>query len=58
MSTIKRTLRHSKKGKGERGFRGRKRGRVQRFKKYILRVLRAQQGKGKKIRTKQERAKE
>ena len=43
MSTIKGTLRHSKKG-----FRWRKKGRVERFKRYILRALRAEQGKGKK----------
>ena len=54
MSTIKGTLRHSKKG-----FRWRKKGRVERFKRYILRALRAEQGKGKKKKgTKQERAKE
>ena len=44
-SAIKRTLRHSRRGgiwEGEkRGFRGR----FQRFKKYILRALRAQQGR-------------
>ena len=61
MSTIKGTLRHSRNGRGggkEKGFKGRKRGRVQRFKRYILRALRAQQGKGKKKGTKQERVKE
>ena len=55
MSTIKGTLRYSRiGGEGEWGFTGR----FQRFKRYILRALRAQQGRGKKRGTKQERAKE
>ena len=45
MSTIKGTLRRSKKGEGIKwGFRGR----VQRFKTYVLRALKAQQRKVKK----------
>ena len=55
MSIIKGILRHSRKEGGggeERGFRGKKRRRVQKFKRYILRALRVQQGKGKKKGTK------
>ena len=57
MSTIKETLRHSRKGGGGDWDGGKKR-RVERFKRYLLRVLRAQRRKGKKKGTKQERAKE
>jgi len=61
MSTIKRTLRHSRMG-GRKGIQGGEKWgfteRFQRFKRYILRILRAQQRRGKKRGTKQERAKE
>ena len=60
MSTIKGTLRHSRMGERKGIQWGEKWGfteRFQRFKRYILRVLRAQQGRGKKRGIKQERAK-
>ena len=55
MSIVKGTLRHSRKNGEEKwGFRSI----VQRFKRYILRTLRAQQGGEKEKRDKQERARE
>ena len=51
MSIIKGTLKHSG-NEGKRGFRWRKNGRVQMFKKIILKALRAQQGKGERKGTK------
>ena len=39
MSTIKGTLRHSKRGGEKEGFRWREKGRVQRFKRITLRAL-------------------
>ena len=51
MSIIKGTLKHSG-NEGKRGFRWRKNGRVQMFKKIILKALKAQQGKGERKGTK------